>query len=264
MGLVFKKDGLYFTEYVYDDEKDEGEDIEKKVDCLLLYLNEKVDSIESGVTFRQFVRAFYPKGFVEDDIALMDMLSDRRLTEFLKELDQEPPAKERDDDDPLEYLEIYVSAEADKYWKDTEHDLSLYLGIHGFGTQIDRHGANTGKIPYALSYSHWGTFAGLPITINPKTTLCITTEIRKRIWKLKKFWSKRRRDYKRSQMEISFQPTLLQLIHDVFTDLAFCGSPSGRSDHNDMLKGRMDDIESGEATTTPVNMEEWFEVNKDE
>ncbi len=260
MGIIFKADGMYLRNWEYDEDVGAGQDVDTRVRSLFDVLNDEVEEIEPGVTFRQLVRCCFPQGINKLDLSVLDMVTDRRLTPFLKELEEKPPKTEVDDGDPLTSLEIYVSAEADKYHKDTSYRLGIYLGIHGFGTKEDHEHGFKGKIPYALSYSHWGTFADVPVTFNPETEMTVTIEKRKRIWKLKKFFSKkRRRHYQWRKMKVNYHPTLIEFLHDVFTDLAFCGSPEGRSDHNDMLEERMDEVDSGKAELVPLPAD-FFEV----
>jgi hypothetical protein len=253
---------MYSRDWVYDEELDEGSDVDTRVQFLMAHLNEEVEEIEQGVTFRQMVRDCFPQGINKADIAIMDIITDRKLTPFLKEMDQSPPERDKEDDDPLVALEIYVAAEGNKWRKQKEHDLSIYLGIHGQGLKYDPESEDENmRFKYAISYSHWGTFACLPISFQPNTKLVLVEEGRKRQWP--KFWGKKRRDYKYQQIDISYKPTLCEFLHDVFTDLCFCGSPENRDAHTEELKSRMDEIDNGTAKLVPFDIDEFLKDEED-
>ena len=265
MSIIFKADGMYSRDWVYDEELEEGSDVDTRVEFLMAHLNEEVEAIEGNVTFGQMVRDCFPVGINKADIAIMDLITDRTLTPFLKEIDEKPPKRDREDDDPLVALEVYVAAEGDKWYdkknrKDVPYELGIYLAIHGEGIKYDPKSEDANmQFKYAISYSHWGNFVDLPVTFQPDTVLCLVEEKHKRNWR--KPWGKKRRHYAYKQIKISYKPTLCEFLHDVFTDLCFCGSPENRDGHTQMLKERMDEVNDGTAEYTPLDMDKFMEVN---
>lgn len=249
MTILFKKDGLYEKDWVYNEETDEGKYVETKLDDVLTHWYEEVEGLEEGLCFHHFIKCMFPIGINKTDLMAYKILLGDDLAPFLAEAFKPDPKK--DSDDPVHTLEIYNVPEATKYHKDTSYELTEYWGCHGYGRDPE--------MPYSMSWSNWGTFIDLPIVLKTETELvmCEEKRTRKHWWNP---WSKKtKRNYKYTKIPMNIRPTLGDLLHDVFLDLCFCCTPEKRDAKRDEINGIMDEINDGTAELVELDLDKWME-----
>ena len=242
MSLILRKNGLFSKEWVYDEDKEEGEYIETLVTDPLGHLFDEVETFEEGFTFRDLCRilGYGPNKNIELKIDLLSATINENLMPFLLEMDQEPPAKHLTDGDPLLWAEVYNSPTLSKYHDEPNHVLESYWGIHAQGTKEDEAGCM-----YSLSYSHWGTFADIPLRLKTDTEFQIVT------WKTTK-------DFDFTTMPIEVLPKFGAMLDDIFADLCFCGSPERRDRQMQTISDRAQEVKDGTATLVEVDLDNWL------
>jgi hypothetical protein len=241
MSLIFRKAGLFQKEWKYDEEKQEGQYVETRVQEITDVWFDTVEEFEDGLTFRDFIKCFITlwDDWSRADIDFIDMMTGECLIPFLLEMDETPP-KPHIDDDPFTYLEIYNAPSLQKYHKDERYSFEEYWGIHGRGTK-----QTEDDCFYSLSYSHWGMFADVPVKLNTKTELSVTT------------WTGRK-DWETHSYPTEMYPRLGDLINDVLADLCFCGSPQRRDNQFTEIMDRTQDAKDHPENLVELDLDKFF------
>ena len=192
--------------------------------------------------------------FVRKNEALTFFISQYTWTnsidEFHAELDK--PAV-IDENDKMDHLEIYWSADYHKSKKYTSFGMSA--GFHGVGLPLkaeDQEAANAENgydLPvgfierYSVSASPINQFAHLKLTLN--------TDVN--VYRLKRYPKTDNIKILSSECEFS----LLDILDAIYFDISFHGPPSQRDEFIDEMRGRIEEIDLGIVETRP--MDEVFE-----
>jgi len=96
-------------------------------------------------------------------LTFIELLTDSTWSEHLKTWRDEPPKQEREDEDPLEAVEVYQWFEMSNH-DDIEsfHAGDVHSGCHGIGKS---------GTAYAIEFNEWSTLRDLRLRASPKMTV---------------------------------------------------------------------------------------------
>ena len=226
MSVIIRKDGLYTHEWIYNEGDEEGKWVDTIAELPLFCWYEKVEEIEEGLTLRQLLKVLEP------ELDIIQVLIREELDPFLREMDEVDPRASEVDPDPLTRCEIYCAPALEQWIEDEHYSFENYWGFHAWG--------RSDETPYSLSWSHWSRFCDLPITLPKTHKFCMTGP-------------KGQRTYETFDVEV--QPELGEMIHDIFFDLCFCGSPENRDAQSAECMRRMEEVKNGTAELIPFDLE---------
>lgn len=156
--VQLEPDGLF--EYKWIGKKQEYRRRRVKRDIVLTYLRDRCDIVE-GTTLRDIFRTVAKYKLLKAVIAQYSWCS--HIDEFHAQAEE--PMRRTDDQEPLDYLEIYYHPQIQKYKKEVSFD--FYCGFHGIGpVPPDYEYANPGYITYSVSYSPMYELTDLPVKLN--------------------------------------------------------------------------------------------------
>jgi hypothetical protein len=182
------------------------------------------------------------------------------MPEFNAFWDQINLDRELDDDDDVEYLELYWSPSYDtrvvkktgkstdqktvsclgdnnkNYWDDPKVcEMPNLMSFHGIGYGCpakDHHECNnkcSNRTPYGIEFSPINNLAHLPIRISPEVEFYPP-------------YVESDRNFHRTGLKLTIEPTLWCFITSIFWELTFAGyTPNDVADHRQELLGRMDE-----------------------
>lgn len=154
----------------------------------------------------------------------------RSLEEFHAQA-REPMRTEEEEDEKLEYLEIYWIAELYSYKKITDFNIST--GFHGIGKKTE----NNKKVQFSISYTPMYDLANLPIKLDKSIEL-------REPWK------------KGKTPEIIFEArkefSLQDILDAIYWDISFMGGPQDNIDFIEKMKETTEGIRNGTIKTIPL------------
>lgn len=205
-------------------------EVEQAVDGLLLDYLMLPCEIEAGVKLRDILM------LLDQDASLYTQL----LTNgpWLKDIVSEGlnnPFKS--DDDKVEWLELRRFMEAEQY-EPAKCELEDHIQFHGIGEGG----------PYALDFSPIYTMTELEVRLNEEIDL---------------YDQRQHTPTPPILLHTTQGFTLLDILHGIFWDLSFHGSPENRDARKQEIVGRVKEIEDGTVKTIPWEdiKAEWEEKN---
>lgn len=236
--LVLKKDGsLWENEWVYDEEKGEGNHIPKDITADPWHRKDRYVKFEDGVTLNDVFK------FVSTDPEIWDMVcTNSYVVPFIdkwKTIESYKPAPSYSPDE-IEYLELYWVPELSfddngKYYIDGVNR-SCFHGI-GFLLKEDKkdrdyvmyHKGN--RIHWGIDFSQLEDLLGLPIRINEKFELRDDFALYA--------------DYRNVPILVDAvkKMTLQEVVEGIFWELSFYGCQNEKDEKKAELDGIMDDLD---------------------
>jgi hypothetical protein len=218
MSIKITKNGFYKSTWNGKKQKD----IVKKLKLDLRLFSSWEDTIElEDVTLLDLVKLM--KKMDPLLFTVIEIACNSKITEFLKEVEEEPKNKECD----ISYIEI------SKYYETTD------LEPYGFGKEIldaiscsgRKDGEETG---YALEFTHWAELKDIPIKISDKADFL-------------------KHDNKKFKKLGPFNTciTMRDFFYGLFDELCFFGTPKNRNSMHDSINKSMKEIKDGTAKLVP-------------
>ena len=138
------------------------------------------------------------------------------------------PYVEKDvaEEDRITHLEIMPHAE---FWQNKETDPERFEGINMHFSGVSSNGTS-----WSMSCTPTNEMAHLPVKALPKIRFDKSFQL---------------------ERESLYSMSLLEVLDAIYWDISFHGGPEENEEFIEMLKGRMDEIKSGEATTVPVDLD---------
>lgn len=225
--LEIKKGGrLVKTEWVFDEEAEQGSYKEKDVTDFSFRHLFDLCSLEDGVTLKDVFL------LVSREAGLYDLIIGNWLKDYMSEAFNEKE-KEPIQDQEIDFLELYWTPSLQKLEGRESLQGSAFPCLHGLGPvlQNEQDGFKAGsRIPYSLSFMPLGTLLDLPLKIKKDTEL----------WS-EDFDSRKLKDKK--ILDIKEWPmTLGQIVYGIFWELSFYGSPKDRDQQGQKLKEIIKDL----------------------
>lgn len=247
--IEIKKDGkLYKIEWIYDEEKHEGEyqDIDI-TEHAIKYLLDGPCTIADGITLRDIFLLLNTK------IEMFDAVLGNWCKEIVEEgLNKESIRPEEYKD--IGYLELYWHYELNDHWnikkegydKESSLEGTLRPGFHGVSHSSE------GITNWGLSYSPANELIDIPIKLSSKLDI---------------YDSRSHDDKSLEERRIAWQNKMLSADHSYYTlgnvldgiiyELSFHGGPEDRDKHCKELKELTESIIAGEEEMKP-----WEEIEK--
>ena len=226
--ITLTKDKIIFTNH-YNPDCDKF--VQKEVPELWPYLEDVVTLSDDFTLMDLF-------NYIEKDKEAFDVIFNSCLGHFPLQAYLDDIVKERskDDDDELDYLEVYRCAERWEWGS-----IDMYLGFHGISIKED--------IPYAVEFTPLSDLKHLPLRLNNDFEI---GEV------LKEGNSYQYHVYTKGKVDIS----VYELISAVLFEVSFCGVPEQRDERMDELSKRAKEIPE-EFKDHPERFTKWSGEDKD-
>ena len=240
--VIFKKTGLYGRTWNSDKEKHVLKRI-KKLEILrdLRSLCEIEEDVTLGDIFNILDRYKLLKSVIAQYSwcrALEDFHVQSRET-FLK----------TDENDHLDYIEIYWCVDNDVYKGDKNFEIST--GIHAIGGPCKDYEKDYGALPpsnkinYSISYQPLYEIAHLPVRLNKEIEILEPWVI-----------SSKKRPPIEPILVTNRGFSLLEVLDAIYWDISFSGDIEQKKDFIDGMKGMVDEIKSGKMPGIPLEQVE--------
>ena len=162
------------------------------------------------------------------------------------------PMQRPEDSDQIDFLEIYHWPEVHKYTEKKKHpggtrerntviDFDTSVGFHGIGPAKDEDGQYSldRTEQYSVSYSPMYEIVDLPIKLKKEFTVYTPFEHGKKM-------------EERELLKATREFTLLDVLDAIYWDISFMGGPQNNAEFIENMKGRVDEITSGEVAMIPM------------
>lgn len=210
----------------WDSGKEDYEEVILKIPTMLQLHSEECE-IDDNVTLGDIFL------IIKQNMDWWELILEDWSREFVDEALKPVLVTSVDENDPVEYLELYWGVEE---W-DGEISLPTFMSFHGKGKPDEYDCVN-----YGVSFTPANELAKLPIKVNTEFVI---------------YKSLKKSPFFEEKYKGVAKPTLFQIIYGIFWELSFYGGPEDRDAQFAELKRRCDEVKNGKAKLIP-----WEEVKE--
>lgn len=239
--LTLKKGGLLeTTEWVYDDEKEEGSYVtEPAGDFYPAYLN-NVCELDDDVTLRDVFL------LLDRDLDFYSILIGNWVDEIVREGLDTTPETCKD----IDYLELCWWFTRSKHEGKVDFTGHLFPDFHGYGNWDECPGVEPGtKGNIGVSMTPSYKLLDLPLKLKKDTAILFEDLDFK--WKTIQELNAHQETEYLSVNDCSY--TLYHILYGIIWELSFHGGPKNRDDHAKVLKDCVDKIKEGDYESVPID-----------
>lgn len=224
--LEFTPDGLLLYKWNSKKQKYIRSRPKKKTICTHL---RSLCEIAEGTTLKDILNAVDKYKFLKFFVSQYSWCW--AIDEFHAQVNEEHFDVKENDEEKIEYLELYWGAEV---W---ENDFDLHTGFHGIGKEtIDELTGQKYTERYSVSCTPLYEIANLPVKLNKEF----------KVYK----------DFKDVVLEGEHDYTLLEVLDAIYDDISFYGSPAESQQFLEDLKADVEEIKSGKVPLIPMQQVE--------